>query len=591
MISKKGHAVIVIFLSSVMVLGWGEIGHRIINKKTTLFFPPHLAFLQDWTDQLEEHASDADNRKNTDPAERPKHYINIDNYAEFLSTGRISPDIDSLSAMHGYQFVLLQGILPWAILAAADSLQAAFENDHWYKAMLFAADLGHYIGDAHMPLHITRNYDGQYSNQNGIHSRFESEMITRYQTEINYGGNSVEFVADLPEYVFSFIYTNFSYVDSVLIADSLAAAISGNDANDTYFAALWQLAGSFTTQLLENASHRLASLIYTAWVNAGCPVPPQLDIYTVQQDTSLVGRTVTVTGIVTAASGIFFPKQMFIEDPEGGPWSGIMLWDADANFFTREGDEVRVTGEVFEYYNMTEILVAGYQIISTGNPLPPVELVSSADLASGSPEAESYEAVLVQVNDVTVINNDLGHGEWLVDDGSGACRIDDASDSLFYQVPMAGTKLSSITGILISDSENFVLEPRFSSDIITFATNVVTSPIPDKFELYQNFPNPFSVQKAYRLDRPGSGNLKTTIKYRIPYTSEVTLTVYDLMGKVVNRLDYGTKLSGYYNVDWDGRNEAGDFVAAGTYFYRIAVNSNVPDKRSFFTVKKMLFLK
>jgi len=83
-----------------------------------------------------------------------------------------------------------QGILPWAILKTADSLPSCFENNDMHKAMLLAADLGHYIGDSHMPLHITRNYNGQYTGQYGVHSRYESNMIGTFQNQIVYDGTA-----------------------------------------------------------------------------------------------------------------------------------------------------------------------------------------------------------------------------------------------------------------------------------------------------------------------------------------------------------------------------------------------------------------
>jgi len=591
LINKNKFSVFVILLLSIIFIGWGWIGHRIINKNAVLFFPPQMAPFLDWADFLEEHASDADNRKRFDSTEGPKHYFDIDNYPEFISTGRVSQDIDSLSAKHGYSFVLQQGILPWAILASIDSLQSAFENNRWNKAKLFAADLGHYVGDAHMPLHITRNYNGQYSNQTGVHSRYESGMIYEYQNEINFDGGNVEFVTDLSEYVFNFIYSNYSYVDSVLIADSLATSIAGNPGTNVYFTELWQRTGSFTVQLLKNASQRLASLIYTAWINAGSPVPPKMDIYTVQQDPTLVGRNVTVTGIVTAATGIFHPGRTFIEDPNGGPWSGILLWDNTITLNAEEGDEIRVTGEVFEYYGMTEIHVIDYEIISTGNPLPPIELVTTADLMTGSPRAESYESVLVHVNNVSIINDNLGYGEWLVNDGSGACRIDDDADNLSYTVPTPGTLLSSITGIFIYDYDDFMLEPRYLSDIRLQTTVDNFTHVPKQFELFQNFPNPFISQEAHLLIGQKSGYYKTLIKYQIPHISDVELTIYNLLGNKVVCLENGTKLPGYYSVNWDGRNETGEFVASGTYFYRIDVNSKVSGKRSYFDIKKMMITK
>lgn len=114
-----------------------------------------------WVSLLAEHASDADIRKAWDPTEGPKHYIDIDNYPEFLNTGHIPTTLDSVIALHGNDFVYDNGILPWATLTTFDSLQACFEREDWDNAVLFAADLGHYIADGHMPMHITRNYNGQ----------------------------------------------------------------------------------------------------------------------------------------------------------------------------------------------------------------------------------------------------------------------------------------------------------------------------------------------------------------------------------------------------------------------------------------------
>lgn len=189
------------------------------------------------------------------------------------------------------------------------------------------------------------------------------------------------------------------------------------------------------------------------------------DIYTVQQDTTLIGKKVMVIGIVTASTGIFNPGITYIEDKNGGPWSGICLWESTANFYLEEGKQYRVIGEVAEYYGKTQINIESFYPIGTGYSSPPAELVKTSDIATGSPTAESYESVLVRVDSVFVIDNNLGYGDWLVDDGSGACRIDDEADFLDYNVPVPGTHISSITGILNYSNNNFKLEPRYRSDI------------------------------------------------------------------------------------------------------------------------------
>lgn len=225
-----------------------------------------------WGDSLQVHASDADYRKSVDPNESPRHYIDIDNYPEFIANGRIPQSLDSLIMLHGYTFVYDNGILPFAAIAWADSVKKYFLLRDWQNAMLKAADLGHYIGDAHNPLHITRNYDGQYTNQNGVHSRYETNLINRYNSIINYGGENVNYIQDINNHVFGFIYSNYVYVDSVLKADSIAKAQAGSY-NDNYYQIFWNRAGNFTVYLLKQASKFLAELIYTSWVNAGSPLP------------------------------------------------------------------------------------------------------------------------------------------------------------------------------------------------------------------------------------------------------------------------------------------------------------------------------
>ncbi len=165
-----------------------------------------------------------------------------------------------------------QGILPWAIMKTFDSLQTAFQNNELHKAMLFAADLGHYIGDMHMPLHVTRNYNGQYTGQTGVHSRFESTMINNYNTQIIYSGDSLVYVDNISDFIFSTLYDKYNYVDSVLRCDSLAKAFAGNTNSTVYYSKMWELSKSFTIELFKSASHKLTSLIYTAWLNAGSPV-------------------------------------------------------------------------------------------------------------------------------------------------------------------------------------------------------------------------------------------------------------------------------------------------------------------------------
>ena len=267
---------IIIAVIGLIAYGWGATGHKIINRKSVYSFPGVMSAFYYWSDSLSRHGSDADYRKSSDPTESPRHFIDIDTYPEFLVNGRIAQSLDSLIAIHGNYFVLDNGIVPFSIIATTDSVRKYFALHDWQKAMLKASDLGHYVADAHNPMHITENYDGQLTNQTGIHSRYETTMINADSSLLIYTGDSALYVNDINNFVFGFLYNNYNYVDSVLYADSVSHAIAGNYGG-VYLQNLWLRAGTFTIKLFKNASNSLARLIYTAWVNAGSPLPVNIE--------------------------------------------------------------------------------------------------------------------------------------------------------------------------------------------------------------------------------------------------------------------------------------------------------------------------
>jgi hypothetical protein len=270
---KKNILTILFFSTiSILLVSWGGTGHYYINYKSTLSFPVSMNAFLSWADSLANHGGDADDRKNWDNNESIRHYIDIDNYAEFNSTGHIASTFDSVVNLHGLTFVENQGTIPWATVIMYDSLKMSFQQHDWHSAMLHAADLGHYVGDAHQPLHLTRNYDGQYTSQDGVHSRYESNLVYNFLSQLtNYSGDTVHFVTDVNHYVFNYIYNNYQYKDSVLAADTYAKNLVGNTNTYAYYQAFWSHARHFSVLLFHNASHALAELIYTAWVEAGSP--------------------------------------------------------------------------------------------------------------------------------------------------------------------------------------------------------------------------------------------------------------------------------------------------------------------------------
>ncbi|MGE0088834.1 MAG: T9SS type A sorting domain-containing protein [Bacteroidales bacterium] len=277
-----------IIILAFIFISWGGTGHYKINYAASLSFNQEMSQFNTWINTLANHASDADYRKDDDPNEAPKHYIDIDNYSEFNSNGTIPQTLSGAIAAHSSYFVYDNGILPWATITAFDSLKNCFQRKDWSKAVLFASDLGHYVADGHMPLHITRNYNGYDTDNDGIHSRYESTMINSYISQINYSGENIAFVEDVNQYVFNYIYSNYIYVDSVIAADDYAKSISSDYYSDQYKTALWNYSKHFTIKLFKDASHALAELIYTAWVTAGSPSMTATGIETPIAESALI---------------------------------------------------------------------------------------------------------------------------------------------------------------------------------------------------------------------------------------------------------------------------------------------------------------
>lgn len=249
-------------------LSWGGATHKVINKEAVKHLPSSLTLFSNNAQWISDHAVDADNRKSSDPTESPKHFIDIEDYAEF-KTGTLSHDINVLIAEYGSSKVTSIGVVPWATMWSLDSLTQTLRRGDSTKALQFAADLGHYVGDAHQPLHVTTNYDGGQTGNSGIHSRYETSMMGTYLSQIVVVKDQVHFVEKPIDYAFTYITRGNDLVDSILHADTYAKTLANSTSSAAYYAALWDKTGAMTKIQIQTATVDLASLWYTAAVNAG----------------------------------------------------------------------------------------------------------------------------------------------------------------------------------------------------------------------------------------------------------------------------------------------------------------------------------
>jgi hypothetical protein len=267
---KSFFLVVVAFAN--LVFGWGDQGHKLINNKAVALLPAEMQSFTKWKDYITLHSVDPDNRKRDDKTEAPKHFIDIDFYKEFLN-GKMIEDKKELIAIYGDSMVTRQGILPWATLDTYNKLIQAFKDKNKNEVLFYTSDLGHYVADGHQPMHTMLNYNGQLTGQKGLHARYEIKMVDKYIKDIDSSiSNAFINKVDAPfQFIFNYIADANSVQSILLDADITAVKMAGSNENDEYLRLMWFKTKYITEIQFNMAVSDLASLIYTAWLEAGKP--------------------------------------------------------------------------------------------------------------------------------------------------------------------------------------------------------------------------------------------------------------------------------------------------------------------------------
>lgn len=158
---------------------WGFYGHKRINRMACYTLPPEMfPFFKAHIDFISDHAVDPDRRRYAVQGEAERHYIDIDHYAHHgQDPFRVVPrKWADAAAKYTEDTLKAYGIVPWHIEVMHDRLTRAFQRGDVDRILRYCADIGHYIADAHVPLHTTENYNGQLTNQHGIHAFWESRI-------------------------------------------------------------------------------------------------------------------------------------------------------------------------------------------------------------------------------------------------------------------------------------------------------------------------------------------------------------------------------------------------------------------------------
>ncbi len=247
---------------------WGDKGHRTTNGIAIQAVPmPLRAFYEIHRELIEDLAIAADHEKQSDPAESPRHFIDIDLYGA-PPFSELPEDFEAAIAAFGKDVVYGRGILPWRIAEVFDDLVRAFQEDDADAVLTHSAWLGHYIGDAHVPLHTTANHNGQLTGQKGLHSYFETKLVKQYVSPHELRP-AIGRLLDGPilRHAFEWVRESHSHVQAIVEADAATGGRSGR----RRIAAFAAIARPIVVGCLERGATRLASAWSTAWHAAGEP--------------------------------------------------------------------------------------------------------------------------------------------------------------------------------------------------------------------------------------------------------------------------------------------------------------------------------
>lgn len=283
---KYGVAVV---LSAVLVISasWGFLIHKTVHQLAVYELPKEMVpfFFQN-VDYLVNNAPRPDQRRNTDSTEAPKHFIDLEMYGADAATAM---PMDWASAVKKYtkDSLLKYGYVPYHIIYMKGKLTEAFKKGNKDSILFYATDLGHYIGDVNVPLHTSVNYDGQLTNQKGLHSLWESMIPEVLVSGYNlYSDHKATYLKDPAAAVWTAIRRSFTLVPEMLEKET---EVSKNFTPETKFRVQMRNgreSKSYTTEFVKayaaslktsvndqliNSTNMVADFWYTCWVDAGKP--------------------------------------------------------------------------------------------------------------------------------------------------------------------------------------------------------------------------------------------------------------------------------------------------------------------------------
>ncbi|TMI68531.1 MAG: S1/P1 Nuclease [Bacteroidetes bacterium] len=266
---------------------WGFYAHRKINYYAVFLLPPEMMILyKPNIDFITEHAVDPDKRRYMVTAEASRHYIDIDHYGVYPFNS-LPRKWNEAVTKYSEDSLNARGIVPWWTNTMRQRLTAAFKEKNQAKILKYSAEIGHYIADAHVPLHASSNHNGQLTDQRGIHAFWESripELLAEKEWDFFIG--KAEYIRDPLAFIWQRVLESASASDTVLKFEKELSKTFPPDQKYSFEekngVVTRQYSSAYTIKCdekmkgmverrMRQAIYAVASFWYTAWVNAGQP--------------------------------------------------------------------------------------------------------------------------------------------------------------------------------------------------------------------------------------------------------------------------------------------------------------------------------
>jgi hypothetical protein len=297
MIRSLCAAGLLLHLTPTSARAWGTEGHEAIVRLAVRIVGESClaAYLRAHISPVLIDSMAPDRWKATDPAEAPRHYLNIDAAGD---PGGYPRTFEEAVARFGTFEATRNGTVPWRTEELARLLEARLAQADAEGAARVAGQLGHYVGDAHSPVHATVNFDGQLTGNPGLHARWETEMPRDFRRPIEEAAAALgrlEVAHDPVNAVFDALLSGNAAMPEVVAADR-----EGGGSTTFSYAAT----GALAARRWALAASLLATLWEDAWAGAGRPVlagmppacAPAPDAGTAPEPGPAPVRPVSVTG-------------------------------------------------------------------------------------------------------------------------------------------------------------------------------------------------------------------------------------------------------------------------------------------------------